>query len=104
MTRPGGVEIVTTMRSWAGGAACAALIGAAGVRAQVPPGHDFVMRDFHFASSETLPELRLHYRTFGTIRRNGAGQVVNAVLIMHGAGGGRAPVLQAGVSPARVAG
>jgi homoserine O-acetyltransferase len=87
MTRPGGVEIVTTMRSWAGGAACAALIGAAGVRAQVPPGHDFVMRDFHFASGETLPELRLHYRTFGTIRRNGAGQVVNAVLIMHGTGG-----------------
>jgi homoserine O-acetyltransferase/O-succinyltransferase len=78
---------VTAMRSWVGGAASAALLGAAGVRAQVPPGHDFVMRDFHFTSGETLPELRLHYRTFGTIRRNAAGHVVNAVLIMHGTGG-----------------
>jgi homoserine O-acetyltransferase/O-succinyltransferase len=78
---------VTAMRSWVLGAASAAQLGAAGVRAQVPPGHDFVMRDFHFTSGETLPELRLHYRTFGTIRRNAAGHVVNAVLIMHGTGG-----------------
>jgi homoserine O-acetyltransferase len=60
---------------------------ASAARPQAPSGHDFVMRDFHFASGETLPELRLHYRTFGTPRRDGAGIVRNAVLIMHGTGG-----------------
>ena len=52
-----------------------------------PVQGDFVMRDFHFASGETLPELRLHYYTFGTPHRNAAGHVDNAVLIMHGTGG-----------------
>ena len=27
---------------------------------------DFTVKDFKFASGETLPELRLHYRTLGT--------------------------------------
>jgi homoserine O-acetyltransferase len=48
---------------------------------------DFVMKDFRFASGETLPELRIHYRTFGTPRKNAQGIVTNAVLIMHGTGG-----------------
>jgi homoserine O-acetyltransferase/O-succinyltransferase len=48
---------------------------------------DFVIRDFHFASGETLPELRLHYRTLGTPARDGQGVVRNAVLIMHGTTG-----------------
>jgi homoserine O-acetyltransferase/O-succinyltransferase len=78
---------VIAMRRWAIGGMGAVIIGAGGARAQASAGQDFVMRDFHFASGESLPELRLHYRTFGTIRRNGAGQVVNAVLIMHGTGG-----------------
>ena len=34
-----------------------------------PQAGDFVARDFHFASGETLPELRLHYRTLGTPAR-----------------------------------
>jgi homoserine O-acetyltransferase len=50
------------------------------------PG-DFVMRDFRFASGETLPELRIHYRTLGEPRRNGRGIVTNAVLLMHGTTG-----------------
>ena len=33
-----------------------------------PVQGDFVMRDFHFASGESLPELTLHYYTFGTCR------------------------------------
>jgi homoserine O-acetyltransferase/O-succinyltransferase len=78
---------VTAMRRWVGGTVCAVLMGAAGARAQVPQGRDFVIRDFHFTSGETLPELRMHYRTFGTVRRNAAGHVANAVLIMHGTGG-----------------
>jgi len=52
-----------------------------------PKEADFTIRDFHFASGETLPELRQHYRTIGEIRRDGRGVVTNAVLIMHGTGG-----------------
>jgi homoserine O-acetyltransferase len=48
---------------------------------------DFVVKDFRFDSGETLPELRIHYRTLGTPRRNAQGVVTNAVLIMHGTGG-----------------
>jgi homoserine O-acetyltransferase len=48
---------------------------------------DYVIHDFHFASGETLPELRLHYTTLGKPRRDSHGKVVNAVLIMHGTGG-----------------
>lgn len=48
---------------------------------------DLVVRDFRFASGETLPALRLHYRTLGRPRRDGAGVVRNAVLVLHGTGG-----------------
>lgn len=48
---------------------------------------DFVVHDFHFRSGETLPELRLHYRTLGTAVRDAQGTVRNAVLILHGTGG-----------------
>jgi homoserine O-acetyltransferase/O-succinyltransferase len=55
--------------------------------------HDFVMRNFRFASGETLPELKLHYRTLGTPRRDSAGVVRNAVMILHGTGGSGAGFL-----------
>jgi homoserine O-acetyltransferase len=48
---------------------------------------DFVLKDFKFTSGETLPALRLHYRTLGKPVRDAKGQVRNAVLIMHGTGG-----------------
>ena len=48
---------------------------------------DFIIRDFRFASGETLPELRLHYITLGTPRRNAAGAITNGVLLLHGTGG-----------------
>jgi len=48
---------------------------------------DYVVRDFHFKSGETLAELRLHYRTLGSPRRDANGHTTNAVLIMHGTGG-----------------
>ena len=48
---------------------------------------DHVIRNFRFASGETLPELRLHYRTLGQPRRDANGVVRNAVLLMHGTGG-----------------
>ena len=48
---------------------------------------DYVVHDFHFKSGETLAELRLHYRTLGSPRRDANGHTTNAVLIMHGTGG-----------------
>ena len=52
-----------------------------------PVEGDFVIRDFQFKSGETLPELRMHYRTLGTPTRDANGRVTNAVLILHGTGG-----------------
>jgi homoserine O-acetyltransferase len=48
---------------------------------------DFTLRDFRFSNGETLPELRIHYRTLGKPRRDARGIVRNAVLIGHGTGG-----------------
>jgi homoserine O-acetyltransferase len=45
---------------------------------------DFVVKDFRFQSGEALPEVRLHYITLGTPRRDSAGRVENAVLLLHG--------------------
>lgn len=53
----------------------------------VPAQGDFIIRNFKFDSGEVLPELKLHYRTLGTPRRDASGTVRNAVLVMHGTGG-----------------
>ena len=45
---------------------------------------DFVIRNYRFASGESLPELRLHYRTHGVVRRNAAGKIINGVLLLQG--------------------
>jgi homoserine O-acetyltransferase/O-succinyltransferase len=55
---------------------------------------DFMLEDFRFASGETLPELRLHYRTLGKLQRDAKGVASNAVLIMHGTGGTGAQFLR----------
>ena len=52
-----------------------------------PVEGDYVIQNFRFHSGETLPELRLHYRTIGSPTRDGSGLVRNAVLIGHGTGG-----------------
>jgi len=48
---------------------------------------DYVIRDFHFASGEMLPELRIHYTTMGKARHDAHGRVTNAVLLLHATGG-----------------
>jgi homoserine O-acetyltransferase len=53
----------------------------------MPVSADFHRRDFVFTSGEKLPDLRIHYMTLGTARRDAAGHVTNAVLIMHGTTG-----------------
>ena len=67
--------------------ALAALLAApAALRAQLDTG-TYVVRDFRFRSGETLPELKLHYMTMGRPRKDAAGVVRNAVLILHGTTG-----------------
>jgi homoserine O-acetyltransferase/O-succinyltransferase len=60
-----------------------------------PVEDDFVIRDFHFSSGESLPQLRIHYRTFGRPQADAHGVVRNAVLVMHGTGGSGASLLRA---------
>ena len=64
-----------------------------------PVEADFTIHDFKLTSGETLPELRLHYRTIGKPEKDAQGKTTNAVLIMHGTTGsgaqfvGRRPFL-----------
>src|SRR5213083_340515 len=52
-----------------------------------PTEGDYTIRDFKFQSGETLPELRIHYRTLGKPEKDAQGKTTNAVLIMHGTTG-----------------
>jgi homoserine O-acetyltransferase len=47
---------------------------------------DFTARGFRFKTGETM-DVRLHYTTLGSPRRNAAGEIDNAVLVLHGTGG-----------------
>ena len=49
---------------------------------------DYILKDFHFIDGESLPELKLHYRTIGQPTSNpSSGEVKNAVLLIHGTTG-----------------
>jgi homoserine O-acetyltransferase/O-succinyltransferase len=61
--------------------------------AQLKEG-DAVLRDFRFGSGERLTELRIHYATLGTPRRDSKGAVANAVMVLHGTGGSGRQFLQ----------
>jgi homoserine O-acetyltransferase/O-succinyltransferase len=52
-----------------------------------PTEGTFILRDFRFTNGETLPEVRMHYRTLGQPQRDEKGVVRNAVLILHGTSG-----------------
>jgi homoserine O-acetyltransferase len=59
-----------------------------------PTEGDHTIRNFKFTSGETLPELRIHYRTLGKIDKDAKGEVTNAVLIMHGTTGSGAQFIR----------
>jgi homoserine O-acetyltransferase len=59
-----------------------------------PTEGDFTIRNFKFASGESLPELRLHYRTLGKPEKDAQGKTMNAVLIMHGTTGSGAQFIR----------
>jgi homoserine O-acetyltransferase len=53
-----------------------------------------ILKNFRFHSGETLPELRIHYRTLGAPRTDDKGRIVNAVMVLHGTGGTGAQFLR----------
>jgi homoserine O-acetyltransferase len=65
-----------------------------GAEYPTPIEGDYVIRDFKFSSGETLPELRLHYRTLGKPMKDRKGIVRNAVWIGHGTGGSGAQFIR----------
>jgi homoserine O-acetyltransferase len=65
-----------------------------GAEYPAPTESDFTIRDFKFASGETLPELRLHYRTLGKPEKDAQGKTTNAVLIVHGTTGSGAQFIR----------
>src|SRR4051812_35075485 len=77
----------------AGAVVVAPVASAAQSPAAVSMEHDFVLRNFRFSSGESLPALTVHYRTLGRPRRDSAGVVRNAVLVLHGTTGSGAQFL-----------
>jgi homoserine O-acetyltransferase/O-succinyltransferase len=59
-----------------------------------PAEGDYAIHDFKFASGETLPELRIHYRTLGQAQKDAHGKTLNAVLITHGTTGSGAQFIR----------
>jgi homoserine O-acetyltransferase len=66
---------------------CAVNAGAQPASFPPPVEGDFVARDFVFTSGERMAEVKIHYRTVGTPRKDVDGVVRNGVLILHGTGG-----------------
>jgi homoserine O-acetyltransferase len=71
-----------------------ALLAAFAAQAAAPPAKvwptregDVVLKDFRFRDGESLPQLKIHYTTLGSPHRNAAGQIDNAVMVLHGTGG-----------------
>jgi homoserine O-acetyltransferase/O-succinyltransferase len=52
-----------------------------------PAEGDYRVANFHFRSGATMPELRLHYLTYGRPAIDAMGQISNAVMILHGTTG-----------------
>src|SRR5690349_11487102 len=71
-----------------------ALLAALAAQTAAPPAKvwptregDVVLKDFRFGDGESLPQLKMHYTTLGAPHRDAAGQIDNAVMVLHGTGG-----------------
>jgi len=72
-----------------------ASVGASRSAEYPAPGEgDYSIHDFKFTSGESLPELRIHYRTLGKAEKDDAGRTRNAVLITHGTTGSGAQFIR----------
>ena len=76
----------------------AAASGAAAQSVPPPERHDFIVKDFRFQNGESLPEVRIHYRTIGTPVRDAGGKITNGVMVLHGSSGDAGQVLAASFS------
>jgi len=77
--------------------ACLGLLGielAQAAEYPTPVEGDYVIRPFRFSNGESLPELKIHYRTLGAPQKDAKGVVRNAVLIGHGTGGSGAQFIR----------
>jgi homoserine O-acetyltransferase/O-succinyltransferase len=68
--------------------------GARAAEYPAPDSGDFIVHDFKLSSGETMPELRLHYRTLGKAVKDAKGVTQNAVLILHGTTGSGAQFIR----------
>src|SRR5258708_23374715 len=82
--RSGIWKAVVCMAALCSVAACVSAQQNAPLTAVPPKEGDFIARDFKFSDGQSLPEVRLHYTTVGTPRRDASGRVTNAVVILHG--------------------
>jgi len=71
-----------------------ALAAQAAAQTAAPPAkvwrtheQDVILKDFRFRGGESLPEVRMHVTTLGSPHRNAAGEIDNAVMVLHGTGG-----------------
>lgn len=90
-----GILIEMSLRMIAPTALFAAVLAAGA--AQAAPSvteANFTTANFRFGDGSSLPSLTQHYRTIGTPIRNAAGEVTNAVMVLHGTGGTGAQFLQ----------
>jgi len=69
-------------------AAAAAISPVNAANPQFSPSSGLVeLHDYVFDDGEKLPQLKLHYLTIGTPRRDADGAITNAVLLLHGTSG-----------------
>lgn len=71
----------------------ALMLSSAAAAQPAPVEGDFTAAGFTLTSGQSLPELRMHYRTLGQPRRGADWRVENAVLLLHGTGGSGAQFL-----------
>ncbi len=74
------------LASLLGVALAAGPVLAAETPAGLPPVTDAVWTapEFHFSSGDTLKDVKFHYLTLGTPKRDAKGTITNAVLLLHG--------------------
>ena len=83
----------------------AALVGGWGAAADMNPSPlplpveaTWIAPEFHFGGGETLKDVKFHYLTLGTPKRDAAGAITNAVLLLHGTTNIAAEFLQPSLS------
>lgn len=54
---------------------------------------DFVIPHYQFRNGDKFENLKIHYNTLGTPKRNAEGEITNAVLILHWTGGDGAKMM-----------